>query len=53
MQWGSEGRKVEQQANDFAATLLMPLDDYRQQIDGFTQPTLKDIGHVPTDTMFR
>ena len=44
MQWGSEGRKVEQQANDFAATLLMPLDDYRQQIDGFTQPTLKDIG---------
>lgn len=31
--WDSEYRQIEYQANLFAATLLMPLDDYRKQID--------------------
>lgn len=31
--WDSEYRQIEYQANLFAATLLMPLDDYRRQID--------------------
>lgn len=31
--WDSEYGRLESQANDFAATLLMPLDDFRLQID--------------------
>ena len=31
-------------ANVFAATLLMPLDDFRRQIGQRTRPTLDDIG---------
>lgn len=31
--WDSEYGQIEHQANVFAANLLMPLDDYRQQID--------------------
>lgn len=44
MRWDSEYRQVESQANDFAAGLLMPLDDFRRQIDGRAKPTLDDIG---------
>lgn len=31
--WGSEANQVEVEANDFAATLLMPLNDFRNQVD--------------------
>lgn len=44
MRWDSEYRQMEAQANDFAATLLMPLDDFRRQIDGRAKPTLDDLG---------
>lgn len=44
MRWDSEYRQVENQANEFAAGLLMPLDDFRRQIDGRAKPTLDDIG---------
>lgn len=33
VRWDSGYRQVEHQANVFAANLLMPLDDYRRQID--------------------
>jgi hypothetical protein len=33
VRWDSEYGQIEHQANVFAATLLMPLDDYRRQID--------------------
>ena len=33
VRWDSEYAKLEQQANTFAATLLMPLDDFRRKID--------------------
>lgn len=36
-------RQIEQQANEFAAGLLMPLDDFRRQIDSKAKPTLEDI----------
>lgn len=32
--WRSEHGQIESQANTFASFLLMPLDDFRQQIDG-------------------
>jgi hypothetical protein len=32
VRWDSEYRQVEQEANTFAAYLLMPLDDFRRQI---------------------
>lgn len=44
MRWDSEYRQIEAQANDFAASLLMPLDDFRRQIDGRAKPTLDDLG---------
>lgn len=44
MRWESEYRQVESQANEFAAGLLMPLDDFRRQIDGRAKPTLDDLG---------
>ena len=44
VRWGSEYRQTEQQANMFAATLLMPLDDFRCQIGPRAKPTLDDIG---------
>lgn len=44
VRWDSEYAQIEQQANDFAATLLMPLDDFRRQIDPKSKPTLDDIG---------
>lgn len=42
--WGSEYKQVESQANDFAATLLMPLDDFRQQIDRCAKPDFDALG---------
>jgi len=42
--WDSEYRQVESQANDFAATLLMPLDDFRKQIGARLKPDLELLG---------
>ena len=42
--WDSEYRQLESQANDFAATLLMPLDDFRRQIDALSKPSIEDLG---------
>lgn len=42
--WDSAYGQLEQQANDFAATLLMPLDDFRSQIDVYQQPDFKVLG---------
>ena len=44
VRWDSEYAQIEHQANEFAATLLMPLDDFRRQIDSKSKPTLDDIG---------
>lgn len=44
MRWDSEYRQMEAQANDFAASLLMPLDDFRRQIDARAKPTLDGLG---------
>ena len=42
--WDSEYGQLEHQANVFAATLLMPLDDFRDQIGGRCRPNLDDLG---------
>jgi hypothetical protein len=42
--WDSEYGQLEQQANEFAATLLMPLDDFRAQIDSRQKPDLDVLG---------
>lgn len=44
MRWDSEYRQIETQANEFAAGLLMPLDDFRRQIDERAKPTLDELG---------
>jgi hypothetical protein len=44
VRWDSEYKRVEQQANEFAATLLMPLDDFRRQIPARGKPSLDDLG---------
>lgn len=44
VRWDSEYGQVEHQANEFAATLLMPLDDFRRQIDPRAKPSLDNIG---------
>lgn len=44
VRWDEEYNRIEQQANVFAAGLLMPLDDFRRQIDSRGKPTLDDIG---------
>lgn len=43
VRWDSEYAQIEQQANEFAVALLMPLDDFRSQIDPRAKPTLDDI----------
>ena len=43
---GFEYGQVEHQANVFAANLLMPLDDYRRQIDARTKVDLNMLSHV-------
>lgn len=42
--WESEYGQLEQQANVFAASLLMPLDDFRNQIDARHRPSLDELG---------
>ena len=44
VRWDSEYAQIELQANEFAVALLMPLDDFRSQIDSKAKPTLDDIG---------
>jgi len=44
LRWDSTYNQVERQANVFAATLLMPLDDFRRQITPRVKPTIDDIG---------
>jgi hypothetical protein len=43
MRWDGY-RAIEQEANCFAAGLLMPLHDFRRQIPAKSRPTLDDIG---------
>lgn len=43
VRWDSEYGQVEHQANVFAANLLMPLDDFRHQIDAKTKTQLSDL----------
>jgi hypothetical protein len=42
--WESQYGQLEQEANAFAAALLMPLDDFREQIDSKYRPTLDELG---------
>lgn len=43
--WESEYGQRENEANVFAATLLMPLDDFRGQIDTHFRPTFDELGN--------
>ena len=43
--WESEYAQRESEANIFAATLLMPLDDFRAQIDTKARPDFDQFGH--------
>jgi IrrE N-terminal-like domain len=45
VRWDSAYRQIEHQANQFAATLLMPLDDFRRQIDPRARVDLDMISH--------
>jgi len=45
VRWDSTFGKIEHEANVFAANLLMPLDDYRKQIDPKTVVDLDMVGH--------
>jgi len=45
VRWDSAYGQIEHEANEFAANLLMPLDDYRQQIDVKTKIDIDMIGH--------
>jgi Zn-dependent peptidase ImmA (M78 family) len=51
--WGSEYGKLESEANDFAATLLMPLDDFRRQIDPREKPDIDELVFALIGTKFR
>jgi Zn-dependent peptidase ImmA (M78 family) len=42
VRWDSESGQIEKQANEFAAGLLMPLDDFRRQIDASAKPGLDE-----------
>jgi hypothetical protein len=44
VRWDDSYAQIEHQANVFAAGLLMPLDDFRCQIDALAKPTLVDLG---------
>jgi hypothetical protein len=43
LRWDNTYRQIEAQANEFAAYLLMPLDDFRRQINSRAKPTLDDL----------
>lgn len=45
VRWDSEYGQVEHQANVFSANLLMPLDDYRRQVDAKSKVNLDMIAH--------
>jgi hypothetical protein len=45
VRWDSAYRQIEHQANRFAASLLMPLDDFRRQIDPTATVDLDVISH--------
>lgn len=45
VRWDSEYGQVEHQANVFAASVLMPLDDFRRQIADHARPDLDMLGH--------
>jgi IrrE N-terminal-like domain len=45
VRWDSAYRQIEHQANQFAAALLMPLDDFRRQIDPRARVDLDMISH--------
>lgn len=46
VRWDSAyGRRLEQEANEFAANFLMPFDDYRRQIDARSPVTFDMIAH--------
>lgn len=42
--WESEYAQRENEANVFAATLLMPLDDYRARVNANSRPNFDDLG---------
>lgn len=42
--WDSEYGQVEQQANEFAASLLMPRDDFAKQVSPNSQPSFDELG---------
>lgn len=44
VRWDSEYGQIEYQANVFASYLLMPLDDFRRQIDSRTEADLELLG---------
>ena len=45
VRWDTEYGQIEHQANVFAATFLMPLDDFRRQVGSRSKPNLDAIGH--------
>jgi hypothetical protein len=45
VRWDSAYTQIEQQANRFAATLLMPLDDFRRQVPDNAKVDLDIISH--------
>lgn len=45
VRWDSQYRQIEHEANTFAAYLLMPLDDFRRQLDPQAAPTLDHLSH--------
>ncbi|MBA5864877.1 MAG: ImmA/IrrE family metallo-endopeptidase [Nitrospira sp. CR1.1] len=45
VRWDSEYKQIESEANTFAAHLLMPLDDYRRQINARTVVTFDMLSH--------
>lgn len=44
VRWDSAYAQIEHEANVFAAGLLMPLDDFRRQVDARAKPSLDDLG---------
>ncbi len=45
VRWDSDYAQIEQQANQFAATLLMPFDDFRRQIEPRARADLDMLSH--------
>lgn len=44
--WDSAYGKMEAEANQFASYLLMPLDDFREQIKGLNKPTVQNFEEI-------